>query len=177
MSSSQETIVSLYAWTAAIVVILSVFILLKMILLPFFHKFFESQYSPVGKDQGIPFSQVKQRQEVEGYIPNMKETGFSYPLLAFSETEKIDADLFDWKGHEEHPETSVASDINEVLNGAEPEHTVLSPVRYWSYNVNSFGTGRNNDRYHKRSERSLKQLSTRSIADLDSKAKAQAQHR
>lgn len=134
MSFSQEMIVSLYAWTTAIVVVISAFILLKMILLPFLMKFFESQYAPVGKDQGIRFSQVKTRQEVEGYIPNMKETGFSFPLLAFSETEKIDADLFDWKGHDEHPETFVTSDIREVLDGAEPSHTVLSPVRYWSYN-------------------------------------------
>ena len=136
MTSSQETIVSLYAWTALVVVITSMIILLRLILIPFFHKLFESHFEPNGRDQGIRFSEVKMRQEVEAYIPHIKETGFSYPFLA-CDCSNIDADLLDWKGHKEHPETSVTDDIREILHGSEPKHIVLSPVQHWSYGTSS----------------------------------------
>jgi hypothetical protein len=136
MTSSQETIVSLYAWTALVVVITSMIILLRLILIPFFDKLFESNYEPNGRDQGIRFSEVKMRQEVEAYIPHIKETGFSYPFLA-CDCSNIDADLLDWKNHKEHPETSVMDDIREILHGSEPKHTVLSPVQHWSYGTSS----------------------------------------
>lgn len=51
---------------------------------------------PNGKDQGIGFGSIIDRNELQGYIPQLKERGFAHPLLACDFT-GVDPALVGWK--------------------------------------------------------------------------------
>jgi hypothetical protein len=53
---------------------------------------YRSNYSAVGDDQGINYSEVLSR---SAYIPQVVSGLFAYPLVACS-TDKIDEELYDW---------------------------------------------------------------------------------
>lgn len=129
MTESQATITSLYGWTALVVVVIASLLFVKTILIPFVMSFFRGSYEPDGKDQDINFSKAKTRQEVEAYIPNLRDTGFSYPFLACY-CDDLDIDLFDWRDENDHV-YSLAHDVRDVMGGADPEHIVMSPIEYW----------------------------------------------
>lgn len=129
MSDSQALITSLYGWTAVVVLVIAFCVLTKTAIIPWILSLFQGSYEPDGKDQGLNFSKVKTRQEVEAYIPNLRDTGFSHPLLA-CDCDDLDIDLFDWRDENDHF-YSLARDVRDVMGGSNPEHTVMSPIGYW----------------------------------------------
>lgn len=79
-------------------------------------------------DQGIDFSRVKTREEIHGYIPQVKVDGFVFPLLA-CDLEGIDEDFVSWKdtvnGYERH---SLVSDARKITLG-KTAHPIFSIIK------------------------------------------------
>lgn len=82
-------------------------------------------------DQGIDFSTVKQREELHGYIPQVKVDGFVFPVLA-CDINGIDEDVLSWKdavnGYSPH---SLVHDVQEVTGLKETPHAIFSIVKQW----------------------------------------------
>ena len=131
MSESQSILVSLYSYTAILMVLMALYFGISQLLIPAVESVFRSSYEPDGEDQGIDFSAVKTRTEVMGYIPQVKERGFSHPLLACDLT-GIDEDLIGWKDHfhgfERH---NLVNDVRDILEGQVPSQPIFSIVKHW----------------------------------------------
>eukprot|EP00934_Nitzschia_sp_Nitz4_P009324 Nitzschia sp. Nitz4//scaffold13_size275219//14448//17225//NITZ4_000836-RA/size275219-processed-gene-0.67-mRNA-1//1//CDS//3329535900//9314//frame0 len=132
MTPSQEILTALYGYTSLVMVGIMTVVVLYNLLLPEVLAIFKSVYEPDGEDQNIPFSSVKHRQEVHGYIPQVRDPGFPHPLIA-CDLNGIDGDLVGWKdnsnGFEVH---NLVNDARQVLGGqALPPHC-FSVVKQWS---------------------------------------------
>ena len=132
MSSSQEILASLYGYTSVIMLLIATYTILSQNIVPFITSIFQPSYEPDGEDQGIPFSSVKHRQEVHGYIPQVQERGFLHPLLA-CDSSKLDHDLIGWRdniqGFEPH---NLFNDVREILGGEDPPPNAFSVIKHWA---------------------------------------------
>jgi hypothetical protein len=89
---------------------------------------------PDGKDQGIDFSSVIQRNEVHGYIPQLRENGFAYPLIA-CELTGVDKALIGWKDPFRDDDGFAAHNLVEdarTIAGESFTETSFSRVRQWT---------------------------------------------
>ncbi len=129
MTPSQEKITSLYGWTGIIGLVIGLSFLLKNVIYHGIGSIFRSTYEPDGKDQLINFHQVKHLEEVQAYIPQLRENGFEYPLIACDIT-NIDHDLLGWKDHlngfDRH---DLTHDAMEILGST--NNSIFSTVKYW----------------------------------------------
>lgn len=81
-------------------------------------------------DQGIDFSIAKHREELNGYIPQVRVPGFVFPILACN-IQGIDEDLIGWSdnihGYAPH---SLVDDIERITK-SKPSHPIFSIVQQW----------------------------------------------
>ncbi|CAB9508020.1 protease [Seminavis robusta] len=135
MSESQETITALYGWTSVVVLLIGVVFFARHTIIPAIRSIYESTYEPDGMDQGIDFSSVKDREELHGYIPQVRVPGFVFPLLACDITSVHD-DLIGWKdpknGFVPH---NLVQDVERITNHSKLPHPVFSVVRQWGPNT------------------------------------------
>jgi len=130
MSSSQETIVTLYGWSSLWLGSLLLLFLTKNSIVPAIKGIFASTYTPDGRDQRIRFHEVIHNQEVQAYIPQIIENGFEYPLIA-CDIDEIEECLLGWHdnihGFSRH---NLTNDFKEIL-GNSFETPIFSIVKYW----------------------------------------------
>lgn len=130
MSSSQATIVSLYGWTSLVVIVVAMLTFFRNVVYPFTKSIFVSTYEPDGVDQGIDFSKVTHRHEIHGYIPQIRDKEFIYPLLT-CELDNVDEDLIGWvdpaRGFDAH---NLVNDAYRIIGG-KPLQPTFSIVWHW----------------------------------------------
>lgn len=72
--------------------------------------------------------------EVHGYVPQVRENGFVYPLLA-CDISNIDENLLDWKdkvrGYGHH---SLMNDLHSITQ-SKPLHPIFSSVTQFDPNI------------------------------------------
>ena len=134
MTSSQELITSLYGWSSFVLMFICFIFFVKNALIPFISSLWHSTYEPDGKDQNIGFYDVKHLDGVTAYIPQLRENGFEYPLIA-CDIASIDHDLIGWRdsryGFEPH---NLTKDFEEVLgksDNSSENRNIFSIVKYW----------------------------------------------
>ncbi|KAL7563221.1 hypothetical protein ACA910_014494 [Epithemia clementina (nom. ined.)] len=136
MTKSQETITSLYAWTAFVILFIGIALLIKENIFPYIVSIFKSTYEPDGADQNIPFSAVKHLNELVAFVPQLRLPGFSHPLLA-CDISKIDRDVIGWKddrrGYDDH---SLVVEANRIL-GHETDHVIFPQIQQWTTKENA----------------------------------------
>jgi hypothetical protein len=84
-------------------------------------------------DQGIDFSSAKHREELHGYIPQVRVPGFVFPLLACDiSSNGIDENLIGWKdkdhGYAPH---SLVDDVERITR-CQMLHDIFSIVQQWT---------------------------------------------
>ncbi len=131
MSPSQELITSLYGWSSIVLGSIFLIFFLKNGIIPAILSVFFSLYEPDGRDQRIDFHQVKHLDGVSAFIPQLRENGFEYPLIA-CDIETIDHDLFGWRdnrnGFGPH---NLTKDLQDILGKQTKKNNLLSIVKYW----------------------------------------------
>ena len=136
MSPSQELITSLYGWSGFVLLFVCFTFFIRNAMIPLVSSIFYSTYEPDGKDQRIGFHDVKHLDGVNAYIPQLRENGFEYPLIA-CDVDSIDHDLFGWRdnlnGFEPH---NLTNDLKEILGTSNVEKTIFSIVKYWPQRKN-----------------------------------------
>mmetsp|Transcript_37390 Transcript_37390/g.112020 ORF Transcript_37390/g.112020 Transcript_37390/m.112020 type:complete len:983 (-) Transcript_37390:2665-5613(-) len=130
MTSSQETLTSLYSWTGLAVLVYATLAFLRKMVLPAIAGLFRSTYTPDGRDQNLKFTDVKHRQEVHGYVPQNHEPGFSHPLLA-CDLRGVDEDLIGWRDHQHGYSFHNLYDDACAILGGRPFNPAFSIVRQW----------------------------------------------
>jgi hypothetical protein len=95
-------------------------------------------------DQGIDFSTAKHREELHGYIPQVRVPGFVFPLLACDiSSNEIDENLIGWKdkdhGYAPH---SLVDDVERITR-SQMLHEIFSIVQQWTSAIPT--TGSNNE--------------------------------
>ena len=121
MSDSQERVTTLFGWTSVAVI--------GLVLLSFWYMLYKNcrawfygVYSPNGDDQGIAFSELDSKAT---YIPEVHSLSFAYPLLAASNLDSVDEDLFEWTDPDRpHAYYDLTKDAEVLLQG----HDVTSNV-------------------------------------------------
>ena len=133
MTPSQELITSLYGWSSVVAIITGAVFYARMTILPAILSIVQSTYKPDGKDQDIDFYQVKHLQEVQAYIPQIREDGFVYPLIACN-IDNIDPDLIGWRdcfdGFNPH---NLTYDVAEIMKYLPAEKEIFSIVKQWPH--------------------------------------------
>lgn len=130
MTSSQEILVSLYCYLTVAVVFGGTIAFLNQALLPVLKSIFQSAYEPDGEDQGINFRTVQHRQEVHGYIPQVRDNAFPRPLLA-CDISQLSLDLIGWKGEGGYAAHSLFEDAKSILQGRRLPPAAFSLVHYF----------------------------------------------
>ena len=133
MSSSQELITSLYGWSSFVLILICLILFVNNALIPLISGLWYSTYEPDGKDQQISFHQVLHLDGVSAYIPQLRENGFEYPLIA-CELESIDHDLVGWRDHRHGYEPhNLTNDVKEIFGESyDVSKKIFSIVKYWT---------------------------------------------
>lgn len=133
MSPTQELITSLYGWSSIVLILMCFIFFVKNALIPLISGLWYSTYEPDGKDQQIGFHTVKHLDGVSAYIPQLRENGFEYPLIACN-IESIDHDLVGWRDHRHGFEPhNLINDVKEILgeSTSSANKNIFSIVKYW----------------------------------------------
>ena len=91
MSDEQRDLTRVYGWTSFVVVVSFFVLSFGRDVVTYIMSLFVGMYRPVGKDQKIDFSNVK---DIDGYIPQVKGP-YAYPLLACN-IDDVDQSLIGW---------------------------------------------------------------------------------
>jgi hypothetical protein len=84
-------------------------------------------------DQGIDFSCAKHREELHGYIPQVRVPGFVFPLLACDiSSNGIDEALIGWKDKDHGYAPHRLVDDVERITKSQMLHTIFSIVQQWT---------------------------------------------
>lgn len=130
MTEDQEQIVRVYGWTCVAfligVILVFVFRFIRAGL-----RAVKSDYSPVGKDMKIPFTEVP---SIDSYIPQVISSEFAYPLI-LCDISNIDEELFSWVDHDKpHSYYDISKDVSAVLFHDLTRIKCRNPfsrVKYW----------------------------------------------
>ena len=82
---------------------------------------------PDGADQGISFSSITHLDELHGYVPQVKDEGFVFPMLV-CDISGIDDNLIGWKdtvrGYSPH---NLIDDV-QAITQSKPLHPIFSTI-------------------------------------------------
>ncbi|KAL7519390.1 hypothetical protein ACHAWX_004152 [Stephanocyclus meneghinianus] len=132
MTAEQEQLTEIYGYVS-----LAVLSLVGALFLSRFLKsakdMFTASHEPVGKDQGIPFSE---NENISSYIPQAFSEQFTHPLLAVN-IDDIGTNLFDWSDPDRsHSYYDLTRDAEQLIGGNEEVcYKAFSRVRHWPPNA------------------------------------------
>jgi hypothetical protein len=130
MSDDQERATRLLGWTSVAVIGIVALIILNRLFLQTIRGFLFKPYRSEGEASDQRFSELKERY---GYVPQVKEAGFQYPLLACN-IEELDSAFVDWSD----PSTSYPFDKHNLIYDIpgladDNKNPICSVVKSWSY--------------------------------------------
>ena len=137
MTSEQTDVVDGIGWTGFAIFLGFFGIKLFLLLVTYLKSFVTGSYDPSGEDKEIDFSSCE---EISGYIPELKCPQFTFPLIAASNWESVDPELFEWvDGNEEnYAKWDLANEIPDDVKYKlkRTKKPVLSIVRHYPVQKN-----------------------------------------
>jgi hypothetical protein len=131
MTEGQTDATSLLGWTSVVIIAVSVTIILRRLFFNTLRTFLFKPYRPMGEASEKRFSEVK---EIYGYVPQVEDYGFEYPLIA-CDISDINPELLSWSDPSSvfpFDEHNIMYDVPGLLDEVGDRH-VFSIVKTWSY--------------------------------------------